>query len=142
MARTAGNSANRRTGAYTPGRRGGTVCLAAAVAVWVVWSGDGASGAWAQTADGAGGAEASTSDVREVVDRLRMVIIALASAIGTLFLTIAGLRWMLAGGDPGQVDGAKRALTGAAIGYGIAVLATVLMAILDYVVTGTAGDGQ
>ncbi|MFC7742083.1 pilin [Nocardiopsis composta] len=90
--------------------------------------------AWAQEA-----AEASTADIREVVERLRNVVVALASAVGTLLLAIAGLRWMLAGGDPSQIDAAKRALSGAGIGYGIAILATALMAVLDYVVSGSGG---
>ena len=92
--------------------------------------------AWCGSAEAQGGAADSTADIREVIERLRNVIVALASAVGTLLLTIAGLRWMLAGGDPSQIDAAKRALTGAALGYGIAILATVIMAILDYVVSG------
>lgn len=117
--------------------------LAAVVAVGAVLAGGDASWVWAESAgagEPGGGAEQSTEAVREVVDRLRLVIIAIASALGTLFLTIGGLRWMIAGGDPGQVDSAKRSLTGAAIGYGIAILATVLMTILDFVVSG--GGGQ
>ncbi|GAA4895827.1 hypothetical protein GCM10023405_13700 [Streptomonospora salina] len=102
----------------------GTAVLAAAALLG--WD----TAAWAQ------GAEASTAEVREVVNRLRNVIVALASAVGTLFLTIAGLRWMLAGGDPSQVEAAKRAMSGAGIGYAVAILATVLMAVLDYIVQG------
>ncbi|MDA0564884.1 pilin [Streptomonospora sp. S1-112] len=103
----------------------------AATAGAVVWAAAGAELAWAE-----GSAEASTADLREVITRLRNVIVALASAVGTLFLTIAGLRWMLAGGDPSQVEAAKKAMSGAGIGYGIAILATVLMAVLDYIVQG------
>ncbi|WP_026124609.1 pilin [Nocardiopsis baichengensis] len=108
---------------------GGAGAVMAAVALVAM----GAEAAWAQ---GAGPAMESTADIREVIDRLREVIVALASAIGTLFLTVAGIRWLMAGGDPSQVDAAKKSLSGAGIGYGIAVLATVLMAVLDYVVAG------
>ncbi|MCY9787122.1 pilin [Nocardiopsis sp. EMB25] len=87
------------------------------------------------------GAGQSTAQLRQVVDRVRLVLIALASALGTLFLSIAGVRWLVANGDPGQIDGAKRALSGAAIGYGIAVLATVLMDVLKWVVA-VGGGGQ
>ncbi|MBX9386940.1 pilin [Streptomonospora halotolerans] len=111
-------------------RRALAVGVAAAAGA-VVWAAAGAELAWAE-----GSAEASTADLREVITRLRNVIVALASAVGTLFLTIAGLRWMLAGGDPSQVEAAKKAMSGAGIGYGIAILATVLMAVLDYIVQG------
>jgi hypothetical protein len=111
------------------------------LAVWWVTAADDASWVWAETTE-AESAEESTADLRRVVDRIRLVIIALASALGTLFLTIAGVRWLAANGEPGQIDGAKRALSGAAIGYGIAVLATVLMDILDWIVSvGTPGSG-
>src|SRR5690606_3692301 len=106
---------------------GGAALAAALLLAW-------GEAAWAQEA-----AEASTADIREVVERLRNVVVALASAVGTLLLAIAGLRWMLAGGDPSQIDAAKRALSGAGIGYGIAILATALMAVLDYVVSGSGG---
>jgi fumarate reductase subunit D len=104
----------------------GSVLVPAAVVAVVVLV-VGAPWGWAD-------ADAQTSEVREVIDRLRLVIISLATALATLLLTVGGLRWLLAGGDPGEVDKAKRALTGAAIGYGIAILATVLVGILDWVV--------
>ncbi|WP_245928883.1 hypothetical protein [Murinocardiopsis flavida] len=77
-----------------------------------------------------------TEELVAVVNRIRTVIVSLAAALATLLLTIGGLRWLLAGGDPGEIDKARRALMGAAIGYGIAILATVLMTILDYIVGG------
>ncbi|RKS04988.1 hypothetical protein DFP74_0568 [Nocardiopsis sp. Huas11] len=117
------------------------VVAVAAVAVWWVAVGDEAAWVWAETADEESAAT-QTAELRRVVDRIRLVIIALASALGTLFLTIAGVRWLAANGEPGQIDGAKRALSGAAIGYGIAILATVLMDILDWIVSvGATGSG-
>ena len=71
-----------------------------------------------------------------------MFIMVLATALGTLFLTIAGVRWLVAGGEPGAIDGAKRALTGVAIGYGIAVLATVLMGILEWILAAAEAGGS
>ncbi|MEE2038944.1 hypothetical protein Q8791_17130 [Nocardiopsis sp. CT-R113] len=125
------------------------VVVAGVLTVWWVVAGDGGAWVWAEsTADLAGNTEAEsadqeTADLRAVVSRIRLVLIALGSALGTLFLTIAAVRWMMANGEPGAIDGAKRALTGTAIGYGIAILATVLMDILDWVVrAGVSGDGQ
>ncbi len=103
---------------------------AGVLAAWWVVASDNA--VWAEAAESA---EATTSELRKVVNRIRLVIIALASALGTLFLTIAAVRWLAANGEPGAIDGAKRALTGTAIGYGIAILATVLMDVLDWIVS-------
>nr|WP_246425346.1 hypothetical protein [Streptomonospora nanhaiensis] len=83
---------------------------------------------------------AGTQELVEVVERIRTVIVSLLAALATLLLTVGGLRWLLAGGDSGEVDRARRSLMGAAIGYGIAILATVLLDILQYIV-GDAGGG-
>ncbi|GAA3762131.1 hypothetical protein GCM10022402_44660 [Salinactinospora qingdaonensis] len=130
------------------GRWGVRLAVAIVVAVAVLVGGwlatAGGEPVWAHpeptpSPDTPEGAEGVTSELEQVVARLRNVIVGLASAIGTLFLTIAGLRWMLAGGDPGEIDKAKRALSGAGVGYAIAILATVLMTVLDYVVQGSGG---
>ena len=80
----------------------------------------------------AGPALAQTTDpaLEQVIGRLRSVLVGLA----TLFLTVGGLRYLFAGGDPGQVEKAKVTLRSAAIGYGLAVLAPVLVRLLRYVV--------
>ncbi|MBB4934425.1 succinate dehydrogenase/fumarate reductase cytochrome b subunit [Lipingzhangella halophila] len=101
--------------------------LAVVAMVLVLVVGD--SPALAQSVD-----ESGVEELVDVVGRIRTVIVALAAALATLFATIAGIRWLLAGGDPSEIDRAKRALVGAAIGYGIAILATVLMGILEYIV--------
>ncbi|MFC9085507.1 hypothetical protein [Nocardiopsis dassonvillei] len=121
--------------------RWAAVLLAAAgAAVWWVMAGDDAAWVWAAEAT-AESAEEETTELRQVVNRIRMVIIALASALGTLFLTIAAVRWLAANGEVGAIDGAKRALTGTAVGYGIAILATVLMDIVEWIVSvGGAGE--
>jgi Type IV secretion system pilin len=45
------------------------------------------------------------------------------NGLATLFLTIGGLRYLMAGGDPSEVERAKTALRSAAIDYGLAILA-------------------
>jgi hypothetical protein len=47
-----------------------------------------------------------------------------------LFLTIGGLRLMWANGDPGEVEKGKAALRSAAIGYGLAMLAPLIVTIV------------
>ncbi|WP_237110093.1 pilin [Nonomuraea sp. MG754425] len=72
--------------------------------------------------------------LNKVIDNLRNVIIGLLVALATLFLTVGGVRYILAGGDPGEVESAKKTLRYAALGYGIAVLAPLLVSVLKGIV--------
>ncbi|MEV6031504.1 pilin [Nonomuraea sp. NPDC052116] len=74
------------------------------------------------------------SSLNQVIDNLRNVIVGLLVALATLFLTVGGVRYILAGGDPGEVEAAKKTLRYAAMGYGIAVLAPLLVSILKGIV--------
>jgi Type IV secretion system pilin len=96
--------------------------VAAAAVLVVVWL---APSAVAQAAD---------PTLGQVIDRLRTVLVGLLVGLATLLLTVGGVRYLLAGGDPGQVEKAKVTLRSAAIGYGLAVLAPVLVRLLRYVV--------
>jgi len=71
-----------------------------------------------------------------VIDSLRTWLVGILATLATLFLTIGGIRYLLAGGDPMQVERAKTALKSAAIGYALAVLAPLLVSILTSVVGG------
>jgi type IV secretion system pilin len=96
--------------------------VAAAAVLLVVWL---APPAVAQAAD---------PTLGQVIDRLRTVLVGLLVGLATLLLTVGGVRYLLAGGDPGQVEKAKVTLRSAAIGYGLAVLAPVLVRLLRFVV--------
>ena len=72
--------------------------------------------------------------LNNVIDSLRIWLTGLLAAVATLFLTIGGLRYMTAAGDPGQIERAKVALKSAVIGYALAALAPVLVTILRSVV--------
>jgi len=74
------------------------------------------------------------TSLNAVIDNLRNVIVGLLVALATLFLTVGGVRYILAGGDPGEVEAAKKTLRYAALGYGIAVLAPLLVTILKGIV--------
>jgi hypothetical protein len=74
--------------------------------------------------------------LNSVIDNLRNWIIGFLAGLATLFLTIGGVRYLTAGGDPGQVEKAKTALKSAAIGYALAILAPLLVSILASVVGG------
>ena len=53
------------------------------------------------------------------------------AAVATLYLTIGGVRYLTAGGDPTEVDKAKSAFKSAGIGYALAFLAPVLLTMLQ-----------
>ena len=61
-------------------------------------------------------------------------MVGLLAGLATLLLTVGGIRYLLAGGDPSQVERAKQALRSAAVGYAVAALAPVLVAILRSIV--------
>jgi len=65
-----------------------------------------------------------------IVSNITKWIIGLLLGVATLFLTIGGLRYLAAGGDPGEVEKAKSALKSALIGYALAILAPVLLAVV------------
>ncbi|GGL12568.1 pilin [Mangrovihabitans endophyticus] len=65
-----------------------------------------------------------------IVSNITRWIIGLLFGVATLFLTVGGLRYLAAGGDPGEVEKAKSALKSALIGYALAILAPVLLAVV------------
>lgn len=71
----------------------------------------------------------------DVINKLIGVMVTLLVALSTLFITAAGVRYVTAGGDPGQIEKAKKALINALVGFAIAVLAPVLVAILQSVLS-------
>lgn len=87
---------------------------------------DSATGAWAQDAP----LEPGVSDLTAVVNNIRIWLVGILFAVSTLYLTIGGFRYMWSNGDPGEVEKAKSAFRNAAIGYGLAVLAPLVVTIV------------
>ena len=77
-----------------------------------------------------------TSGLAHVIDNLRAWIMGILAAVATLFLVLAGVYYSTAGGDAAQVDKAKGAFKNALIGYGLAVLAPVLLEVVKGIVGG------
>lgn len=73
---------------------------------------------------------AAQHDLNGVIDNLRVWLTGLLAALATLLLTIGGIRYLLAGGDPGSVERAKGAVKAALAGYALALLAPVLIGIV------------
>jgi Type IV secretion system pilin len=72
----------------------------------------------------------AVNDLPTVVRNITAWIVGIIATVATLFLTIGGARYLMAGGDPSEVERAKAALKSAGIGYGLALLAPVFMTIL------------
>ncbi|MFV2112898.1 pilin [Micromonospora sp. LOL_025] len=76
------------------------------------------------------------NDLPTVIFNLQTWVMGILAAVATLFLVLAGVYWATAGGDPAQVDKAKGALKNALVGYGLAVLAPVLLQVVRGIVGG------
>jgi hypothetical protein len=70
----------------------------------------------------------------QVISNVRNWIVGILAAVATMFLTIGGLRYVMAGGDPTEVERAKGSLKSAAVGYTLAVMAPALVQILQGIV--------
>lgn len=81
-------------------------------------------------------AGAAPKDLPTVINNITKWLVGLLVSLATLFLTIGFVRLLLAGGDPGEVAKGKEALKNAAIGYAGAILAPVLVTILQSFVGG------
>lgn len=95
-----------------------------------------AAGLLMAAADPAFAQAAPGPSLTDVINGLRSWLVGLLVTLATLFLTIGGLRYLTAGGDPGQIERAKMTLRSAAVGYALAALAPLLVQILRSIVGG------
>ncbi|OLT41799.1 hypothetical protein BJF85_04780 [Saccharomonospora sp. CUA-673] len=72
--------------------------------------------------------------VDEVLTNIRNWLMGVLALLATVFLTIGGVRYVLANGDPGEVDKAKQSFKSAGFGYGLAALAPLVVEILRGIV--------
>src|SRR4051812_25187422 len=105
-------------------RRVGAVVIAMVVAATVL------GGSAAYAAEPGGVTVLAAESVEAVVNNIRTWLVAILAAVATLFLTVGGLRLMWANGDPGEAEKGKAALKSAAIGYGLAMLAPLIVTIV------------
>ncbi|WP_406292283.1 pilin [Embleya sp. NBC_00896] len=78
----------------------------------------------------------AANNIPTVINNTRNWLMGILTALAILFLTVGGVRYLMAGGDPGEVEKAKGAFKAAAIGFCLAVLAPVILAILQSIVGG------
>jgi hypothetical protein len=66
----------------------------------------------------------------QVIDNATGWVVGILAAVATFFLTLGGIRYVMAGGDPGEVEKAKESLKAAGKGYALAILAPVILQVL------------
>ena len=81
-------------------------------------------------------APAGPKSIGEVISSLTGWIMGILALVATLFLVVGGLRYIAAGGDPASVEQAKSNVKSALIGYALAVLAPVLLQVLQSIIGG------
>lgn len=72
--------------------------------------------------------------IDDVLNNIRNWIMGLLAVLATVFLTIGGVRYVLANGDPGEVEKAKQSFKSAGFGYALAALAPLVVEILRGIV--------
>lgn len=77
---------------------------------------------------------AQAESVEQVLDNVRGWIVGILALLATVFLTIGGVRYILGGGDPGEIEKAKVAFRSACVGYALAVLAPLVVTVLQGIV--------
>jgi hypothetical protein len=85
---------------------------------------------------GTAGHVLAVASIDQVIANTTKWIMGILAGLATLFLTIGGLRYLMAGGNPSEVERAKTAVRSAAIGYGLAILAPVIVTVLKSLVGG------
>jgi hypothetical protein len=76
----------------------------------------------------------AAASLDQVIGNVRAWLVGLLAALATTFLTIGGVKYLIASGEPGEVEKAKHALKSAAVGYALAVMAPGLVSILQHIV--------
>lgn len=110
------------------------VVLLAAVLGLAVLRAAPAAAATAHAAAGSAQVIALAGSVQDVLNNIRNWIMGILALLATVFLTIGGLRYVLAAGDPGEVEKAKTAFKSAGIGYALAALAPLVVTVLQGIV--------
>lgn len=77
---------------------------------------------------------AIASSLDQVLTNLRNWLIGILAALATVCLTVAGARYLIGAGDPAEMEKAKSAFRAACLGYALAMLAPLIVAVLQSIV--------
>lgn len=76
----------------------------------------------------------SSDQLHQVVQNLVEWLTGFLAGMATLSVTVGGLRYLIAAGDPSEIEKAKSSLRSAALGYALAALAPVIVAVFASIV--------
>jgi hypothetical protein len=77
---------------------------------------------------------AIAASVDEVLTNIRDWLMGILASLATVFLTIGGVRRVFGAGDPAEQEKSKDAFKAAGIGYALAALAPLVVAVLKGIV--------
>jgi hypothetical protein len=77
---------------------------------------------------------ALAGSIDQVLTNIRTWLMGILASLATVFLSIGGVRYVMGGGDPGEIEKAKTAFKSAALGYSLAALAPVVVTVLQGIV--------
>jgi len=78
----------------------------------------------------------AADSISQVLNNTTLWLVGILAGLATLFLTLGSVRYLIANGDPAETEKAKTALKSAGIGYALAILAPVIVAVLKSLVGG------
>lgn len=79
-------------------------------------------------------AYAADGDLTSVIDSIRTWVAGILAALATLYLTVGGVRYLMANGSPRAMEEGKNAIRSALIGYALAALAPLFVNIMRKVI--------
>jgi len=81
-------------------------------------------------------ADPGMARIVRILDGIRNALVVVLVALAVAMMTYAGVRYVIAGGDPSGVEKAKGAAKSALIGLALALLAPVLVGIAKGIIGG------
>jgi hypothetical protein len=75
-------------------------------------------------------ANAGTQRLTTILNNATGWLVGILATLATLLLTVGGVRYLMAGGDPGEIEKAKGSFKSAVLGYALAALAPVVVLIV------------
>lgn len=77
---------------------------------------------------------AQAQSVEQVLGNVRAWVVGILASLATVFLTISGVRYILGSGEPEEIGKAKIAFRSACLGYALAILAPLVITVLQGIV--------
>lgn len=111
-------------------RRGRRALFVGAIAVGLLLTATGAANA----AEAGAVVLAQAQSVEQVLSNIRGWVVGILASLATVFLTISGVRYILGSGEPEEIGKAKIAFRSACVGYALAILAPLVITVLQGIV--------